>query len=51
LRVDFAGKISAMGGFDDNDGVRAVAWTLDAVDDATAGYAHKVTLVNKTANL
>jgi hypothetical protein len=51
LRIDFAGKISAMGGFDDNDGVRAVAWTLDAVDDATAGYAHKVTLVNKTATL
>lgn len=51
LRIDAACKISAMGGFDDSDGVRVVAWTLDAVDDSTAGYAHKVLLTNKTAAL
>lgn len=51
LTIDFAGKISAMGGFDDNDGVRVVNWTLDAVDDTTAGFAHKVTAVNKVAAL
>lgn len=47
LRIDFAGKISSMGGFDDADGVRVVNWTLDAVDDTTAGFAHKVTAWNK----
>lgn len=51
LTIDFAGKISAMGGFDDADGVRVVKWTLDAIDDAAAGYAHKVTLVNTIASL
>jgi hypothetical protein len=51
LTIDFAGKISAMGGFDDADGVRVVKWTLDAIDDATAGYAHKVTVVNTISSL
>lgn len=49
--IDVACKISAMGGFDDADGVRVVNWTLDAVDDTTAGFAQKVTVVNKTATL
>lgn len=51
LTIDFAGKISAVGGFSDSDGVRVIQWTLDAVDDATAGYAHKVTVVNTIASL
>jgi hypothetical protein len=51
LRIDMAGKISAMGGFDDSDGVRVVQWTLDAVDDATAGFAQKVIAINKTSAL
>jgi hypothetical protein len=51
LTIDFAGKISAVGGFSDSDGVRVVQWTMDAVDDATAGYAHKVTLINTIASL
>lgn len=51
LTIDFAGKISGLGGFDDQDGVRVVSWTLDAVDDATAGFAHKVVAVNKVSAL
>jgi hypothetical protein len=51
LQIDFAGKISAMGGFDDNDGVKVVNWTLDAVDDTSAGFAHKVIATNKVTAL
>lgn len=52
LRIDFAGKVSDVPGFGDNDGVRVVdGWVFDAVDDATAGYAHKVIATNKTASL
>lgn len=51
LRIDFAGKISAVGGFDDNDGVRVMTITADAVDDTTAGFAHRVTATNKVSAL
>jgi hypothetical protein len=51
LQIDFCGKISTVGGFDDADGVKVVNWTLDAVDDTTAAFAHKVIATNKVTAL
>jgi hypothetical protein len=51
LQIDFCGKISTVGGFDDADGVKVVNWTLDAVDDTTAAFAHKVIATNKVSAL
>lgn len=45
---DLAGKASAMGGFDDSDGVKVVNWTFDSVFDSTfsATAFCRVTVVN-----
>lgn len=51
LRIDMAGKISAVGGFDDNDGVRVIQWTVDAVYDATWAKYQQVRVTNKTSAL
>jgi hypothetical protein len=51
--IDGAMKVSAVGGFDDSDGVKVVNWTLDAVTDSTfsATAYQRITVVNKVAAL
>lgn len=50
---DMAGKVSSMGGFDDNDGVKVINWTIDGVTDSTfsATAFSRVTVVNTLAAL
>ncbi len=51
--IDGAYKVSAVGGFDDFEGVKVVNWTLDAVADSTfsATAFSRVTVVNRVAAL
>jgi hypothetical protein len=51
--IDGAYKVSSVGGFDDSDGVKVVAWTLDAVAESTfsATAFSRVTVVNTLAAL
>lgn len=46
FQIDFAGKISEPGTFEDNDGVEQIAWGLTGVHDSTWGKAFEITLVN-----
>ncbi len=53
LLIDLAGKISAVNAFDDNEGVKVLTLTFDAVYDAAWGTGQflKVQYTNKTAAL
>jgi hypothetical protein len=53
LWIDGAFKVSAVGGFDDSDGVKVINWTLDAITDSTfsATAFQRITVVNKVAAL
>jgi hypothetical protein len=51
LWIDMPCKVVSWGGLDDVDGLRCVNVTLEAINDATAGFAQKVVLVNKVAAL
>jgi hypothetical protein len=53
IKVDMAGKISNIAAFDDNDGVKVLTYTFDAVYDSAwgAGKYLEVILTNKTAAL
>lgn len=51
LLIDMAGKVSGINAFDDNDGVKVLTYTFDAVYDATWGKFLTVALQNKTAAL
>lgn len=51
LQLDFAGKVTDVSDFSDEDGVFAVEWTLDAVHDATWGKALEIQLTNTQATL
>lgn len=44
--LDFAGKVSEPGSYEDNDGVEQIAWTLTGVHDSTAGEAFEINIVN-----
>lgn len=51
LTVDVAGKVSAVGKFEDSDGVYAVEFTFTTVHDSAWGRAFKIELVNGQASL
>ena len=53
LIIDMAGKISNINAFDDNDGVKVLTYTFDAVYDSawSTGRYLRVQLQNKTATL
>lgn len=53
LLIDMAGKITNIAGPDDNDGIKAVTYTFDAMYDAAWGSGQflKIQLQNKTATL
>lgn len=53
LLIDMAGKISGINAFDDNDGVKVLTYTFDAVYDAawSTGLYARIQLQNKTAAL
>lgn len=53
LLIDMAGKVSAINAFDDNEGVKVLTYTFDAVLDAAWGSGQFLTvgLQNKTAAL
>ena len=53
LVIDMAGKISDIKAFDDNDGVKVLTYTFDAIYDAAWGSGQYLTvrLTNKTASL
>jgi len=53
MLIDMAGKISNINAFDDNDGVKVLTYTFDAVYDSAWGSGQflKVQLTNKTAAL
>jgi hypothetical protein len=53
LRVDMAGKISNIAAFDDDEGVKVLTYTFDAVYDSawSTGKYLEVRLTNKTAAL
>jgi hypothetical protein len=44
--VDFYGKVSEPGSFEDNDGVEQIAWGLTGVHDSVAGEAFTVKVIN-----
>jgi hypothetical protein len=53
LVIDMAGKISNIAAFDDNDGIKVLTYTFDAVYDSAWGSGQYLTvrLTNKTAAL
>lgn len=51
LLIDMAGKISNIAAFDDNDGVKVLTYTFDAVYDSTWAKFLTIGLQNKTATL
>jgi hypothetical protein len=51
LHIDMAGKISAINAFDDNEGVKVLTYTFDAVYDATWAKYLSVRIQNKVTAL
>ena len=53
LRIDMAGKISNINAFDDNEGVKVLTYTFDAVYDSAwgSGQYMQARLTNKTSTL
>lgn len=51
LLIDMAAKVSGFGGFTDEQGVRCLRYTFDAVYDATWGAAVKIQNTNKVTAL
>jgi hypothetical protein len=51
LLIDVAGKVSAINAFGDEDGVKGLTYTFDAVYDATWAKFCTIGLQNKTATL
>ncbi len=51
MQLDFAGKVTDVSDFSDEDGVFAVEWTLDAVHDSTWGKALEIQLTNTQTTL
>jgi hypothetical protein len=51
LALDFAGKVSGVSEFSDEDGVYAIEWTFDVVYDATWTKAFQIDVINKQTAL
>lgn len=51
LQLDFSGKLDEPSNFSDEDGVYAIEWTFDAVEDETWGKALEVLVQNELATL
>ena len=53
LRIDMAGKVSNINAFDDNEGVKVLTYTFDAVYDSAwgSGQYMQARLTNKTSTL
>ncbi len=51
MTLDFAGQVSDVSSFDDEDGVYAIEWTFSAVHDPTWGKAFKAEVVTTTQAL
>ncbi len=51
LRMDFAGQVSDVSPFDDEDGVYAIEWEFGGVHDGAWGRAFRIELINRQASL
>lgn len=51
MTLDFAGQVSDVSSFDDEDGVYAIEWTFSAVHDPTWGKAFMASVITTTAAL
>lgn len=51
FRWDYAVKVAEAEGWEDEDGVYAIPWTLQPVHDSTWGKATQITVRNKVASL